>query len=147
MPIWKLLNSPWDPPCVSNTEKTATESMATEYQYAHVKRIPWLLGRTDLGQWQALEAPEAGIVLGRWELSHTYISSLLPSSSWACLCHPECQLSHKSTHWVSPSNLPNPAGKQHIRPLTGLMTAWLRIGILNKEREVEKKYALLFWLW
>lgn len=32
------------------------------------------------------------------------------------LCSPECQLSHKSTHWVSPSNLSNPAGKQHIRP-------------------------------
>lgn len=58
------------------------------------------------------------------------------------LCRPECQLSHKSTHWVSPSNLPNPAGKQHIRLLTALMTAWLRSGILNKER---KKNALLFY--
>lgn len=60
-------------------------------------------------------------------------------------CRPECQLSCKSTHWVSPSNLSNPAGKQHIRPLTALMTAWLRSGILNKERERKKKHALLFY--
>lgn len=36
---------------------------------------------------------------------------------------PERQLSHKSTHWVSPSNQSNPAGKQHIRPLTA--PSWL----------------------
>lgn len=53
----------------------------------------------------------------------TCIGSLFLSSSRDCLCHPDCELSHKSTHWVSPSNLSNPAGKQHIRPLTALL--WL----------------------
>lgn len=80
------------------------------------------------------------------DVNHPIISSLLPSSSWACLCHSECQLSYKSTHWVSPSNLSNPAGKQHIRPLTVFMTTWLRIGILNKEREAEKSTPYYFTL-
>lgn len=95
------------------------EGMPTRSQKDYQGRNRNLLGcRQPLWGW------EVSTILGRKTGQATSKGTLLQFlMRLPCVACPECQLSHKSTHWVTPSNLSIPAGKQHIRPLTALL--WL----------------------
>ena len=78
--------------------------------------------RNLLGCRQPLWGREVSTILGRKMGQVTSKGTLLQLLvRLPCVACPECQLSHKSTHWATPSNLSIPAGKQHIRPLTALV--------------------------